>query len=86
MIILGGKDILSSEGLTQGYNLAMSFYALGIAVLINHLRAAMKNVKNVCLADDITGACSIVNLLYWWSKIISEGAKFGYFVNEKKVG
>ena len=84
MIILGGKDILSSEGTTQGDNLAMSFYALGITVLINHLRAAMKNVKNVCLADDITGAGSIVNLLYWWSKIVSEGAKFGYFVKEKK--
>ena len=62
----------------------MSFYALGTATLLNYFLISSPNVKNVCLADDITGAGTIVNLKKRWSKIISEGSKFGYYVNEDK--
>ena len=84
MIVFGNKDILSKEGTTQGDNLGMSFYALGTATLLNRLLISHPNVKNVCLADDITGAGSLYNLKQWWSTIISEGSKFGYYVNEDK--
>ena len=83
MIVFGNKDILSKEGTTQGDNLGMSFYALGTATLLNRLLISHPNVKNVCLADDITGAGSLYNLKQWWSTIISEGSKFGYYVNFK---
>ena len=57
----GSKDIVSNEGTTQGDNLAMSFYALGTATLLNYLLISPPNVKNVCLADDITSAGALVN-------------------------
>ena len=36
----------------------------------------------MCLAHDITGAGTLVNLINWWSIITSEGSKFVYYVNE----
>ena len=42
------------------------------------------NIKNVYLADEITGAGTLVNLKKWCSTIISDGSKFGYYVNEDK--
>ena len=38
LIITGGGEIASSEGTTQGDNLAMSLYALGTAPILNKLR------------------------------------------------
>ena len=84
MIVFVSKDIVSNEATTQDDNLAISFHALGTATLLNYLLISSPNVKNVCLADDITGAGTLVNLKKWWSTIISEGSKFGYYVNEDK--
>ena len=52
MIIRGSEDIMSVEGTTQGDNLAMCFYAIEIALIIEHLRLSTPLVKNVALADD----------------------------------
>ena len=84
MIIHGTKDIMSVEGTTQGDNLAMSFYAIAITPIIERLRQTIPSVKNVALADDITGAGNLIELKFWWEKVISEGKKYGYFVNESK--
>ena len=84
MIVFGSKDIVSNEGTTQGNNLAMSFYALGTATLLNYLLISSPNVKNVGLVNDIAGAGTLVNLKKWWSKIISKSSKFGCYVNEDK--
>ena len=74
------KDVF----LCSWYALAMSFYALDTATRLNYLLISSGNVKNVCSADDITGAGTLVNLKKWCSRIISEGSKFGYYVNEDK--
>ena len=84
MVVFWSKDIVSNERTIQGDNLAMSFYALGTATLLNYLLIYSPNVKNLCLANDITGAGTLVNLKKWWSTIMSEGSKFGYYVNEDK--
>ena len=41
-------------------------------------------MKQVWLADDATGAGSLLELLDWWNTIITEGKKIGYNVNESK--
>ena len=84
MIIYDSKDIMSVEGTTQGDNLAMSFYAIGIAPIIENLKRTIPSVKNVALADDITGAGKFIELKLWWEKMITEGKKYGYYVNESK--
>ena len=55
--------------------LAMSFYAIGISPISDHLRISTPQVKNVSLADDITGAGKLDNLKTWWETVISEGKK-----------
>ena len=81
LIILGVSDIYSLESTTQSDNLAM---ALGTTPLVNTLQITSPEVRQVCLADDISGAGSLDNLMIWWKNLISEGKKFGYLVNEKK--
>ena len=41
-------------------------------------------IKQVWLADDVTGAGKLRELRYWWDKVIEEGEKIGYYVNESK--
>ena len=62
----------------------MLFYALGITPIIDFLRMKIPNVKNVSLADDITGAGKISDIKVWWNLLITEGKKYGYVVNEHK--
>ena len=76
--------MLSQEGTTQGDNLVMSFYGLSTSLLINRLANAASRVNQVWLADDATGAGSLLELLDWWNTIITEGKKIGYNVNETK--
>ena len=67
--------MLSEEGTIQGDNLAMSFYGLSTSLLINRLANVASRVKQVWLADDATGAGSLLELLDWWNTIITEGEK-----------
>ena len=84
LIILGASDIYSLDGTTQGDDLTMVFYALGTTPLINTSQIPSSEVRQVCLADDISGAGSLDDLIIWWKSVNSEGKKFGYLVNEKK--
>ena len=84
MVVLGGRDIFSVEGTTQGDNLAMAFYALGTSPLLKTLSMTSPSVSQVSLADDITGAGKLEDLKVWWDSLTGEGAKFGYYVNESK--
>ena len=84
LVVLGGKEMLSKEGSTQGDNLAMAFYALGIKPIQDALKLISPQTIQVWLADDAAGASSLVNLKAWWDTIITEGPKLGYYVNESK--
>ena len=84
MIILGGAETQSTEGTTQGDNLAMSFYAIGTVQIQHLLRLSASDVKQVWLTDDATGAGSVDSLKKWWDDIIDQGNRFGYYVNQKK--
>ena len=58
----------------------MSFYALP---LLNALRLTSANVSQVCLADEFTGAGKLITLRKRWDTIVTQGSKFGYYVNQK---
>ena len=62
----------------------MSFYALSTVQIQNRLRILPNKVKQVWLADDATGAGSIEALKSWWTTIIEEGTRYGYYVNGGK--
>ena len=80
---MGGGEIQSIEGTTQGDNLVMSFYAIATIQIQQLLRITFHDVKQVWLAEDATGACSLKSLKNWWTNIISEGDRFGYLLVRK---
>ena len=84
LIVFEAKDILSEEGTTQGDNLAMSFYALGLAPLLRRLRITTPSVRQVWLADDAFGSGRLKDLTNWWDEVIEAGSRYGYYVNETK--
>ena len=83
LFVIGGKEIVSAEGTTQGDPLAMSLYALSIQPLITSLQAA-STVKQCWFADDASGAVSIVEITTWWDALSTLGLDFGYFPNDRK--
>ena len=56
LFLVGGGEILSTEGTTQGDTLAMPFYGISTRPLINKLNHLTSQVHQVWLADDATGA------------------------------
>lgn len=82
LFIIGGEEIISQEGTTQGDPTAMAIYALGIMPLLTQLINTMEeqkyDIKIVAYADDITGAGKLDELQNWWSALNIYGPKFGY--------
>ena len=84
LFIVGGGEIESAEGTTQGDTLAMAFYGLGTNPILRNLKFALPNVSQVWLADDATGAGKLEPLKEWWDLIQKEGVNFGYYVKPEK--
>ena len=93
LFVMGGLQIDSREGTTQGDPIAMPLYAIGILPLMSSIKfkLADKNinledteVKQVAFADDLTGAGSIKNLKIWWDEIIKLGPYLGYYAKPNK--
>ena len=83
LFVIGGRELKSSEGTTQGDPRAMPWFSINTRRLINVL-AEQTEVKQACLADDATGCGSIANFWKWYGKLIEKGKKDGYFVNKLK--
>ena len=58
---IGGKELLSSEGTTQGDPLAMSLYAFSLQPLIT-LLGIRSSAKQCWYADDATGAGALTDI------------------------
>ena len=84
LFIVGGGEISSTEGTTQGDTLAMQFYGISTTPIIRKLDFKSTNVHQVWLADDATGAGTLPNLRNWWDLVISEGKSYGYHVKPSK--
>ena len=60
LFVLGGTEMLSSEGTTQGDPLAMPVYAIGITPLLEVIKA--ETMKHVAFADDLGGTGELLEL------------------------
>ena len=86
LFIIGGRELKSKEGTTQGDPLGMFIYAIGITPLLNMLlNITMFDEANmVAFADDITAVGTFDALRKWWDNIVDLGPKFGYQPQPKK--
>ena len=87
LFVLGGVEILSSEGTTQGDPLAMPVYAIGITPLLEVIKPSTSGdhgVKHAAFADDLGGAGELWHLRRWWDNIVIVGPKLGYYPNGSK--
>ena len=83
LFIIGGGEIQSMEGTTQGDPAAMVIYAIAIIPLILMLveiRMQDNNhTKTAAYADDLTVAGPIDQIRIWWNTLCRLGPKLGYF-------
>ena len=79
LFIIGGKELRSREGTTQGDPTAMAAYALGLTPLVDHVQSVKRSVKHVAFADDLTVAGKLKEIKIWWDTLITEGPKYGYY-------
>jgi len=79
-LFIDGRQLLSTEGTTQGDPLAMAMYAISVLPLINVLREC--DVNQTWFADD---GGSRNDLRGWWSRLVTLGPAYGYFVNAVKT-
>ena len=86
LFIIGGKEIKSCEGTTQGDPTAMATYALALVPLLQHLMESDPDYKPkmVAFADDLTGAGNLLQLHTWWNRLLNMGPKYGYFPKPSK--
>ena len=84
LYLRNGSYILSQEGVTQGDNAAMAFYALATRPLIDKLQVDNPGIRQVWFADDSAAAGSIQLLRGYWDMIVQGGADYGYHPNPTK--
>ena len=82
LFVVGGVEILSCEGTTQGDPIAMPIYALGVLPLLSIVW--VNGIKQEAFADDLTGAGKIKDLKIWWDNIIAHGPFLGYTAKPSK--
>ena len=82
IFVLGGMEMLSQEGTTQGCPLAMAMYALALVPLVDQLQGIC---KQVWFADDGTGADKLDALRKWWDMLLKKGPAYGYFPKPSKT-
>ena len=85
LFIVGGQELRSSEGTTQGDPLAMSLYAISLQPLITRLQ--VRSAASQCwYADDAAGCGSLGDVKTWWDELMVSGPPLGHFPNPKNVG
>ncbi len=65
LFIVGGKELKSSEGTTQGDPLSMAIYAVCLQPFITILHNA-SSAEQCWFADDSCGAGSATEIKRWW--------------------
>ena len=83
LFIMGGKELQSAEGTTQGDPVAMSLSAVSLQPKIAQLQAS-SSAKQCWFADDATGSGTLENVMRWWDELSSSRPALGCFPNAKK--
>jgi hypothetical protein len=83
------QEVSSMEGTTQGCNLGMLFYSLGLTPVVRALNRLIQDLpeklSQCWLADDASAVGKIDGLKIWFDKLVTMGEKYGYHVNESKT-
>ena len=88
LFVIGGIELSSKEGTTQGDPIAMTVYAVAIIPLILMILSitdkSSENTKAAAFADDLTASGDVSGIRYWWNQLCKLGPKFGYFPEPTK--
>ena len=88
LFVIGGSEIKSNEGTTQGDLVAIAIYALGITpfimMMVELVSTKCDDIKMVAFADDFGVAGELKSLLQWWATLLKVGPKFSYFPEPAK--
>ena len=90
LFIVGGTEITSREGTTQGDPVSMAIYRIEVTPLIKMLIDILSNeyganVNVVAYADDFSAAGNLQDLRRWWSVVTEIGPKFGCYPKPTKT-
>ena len=83
LFVVGGQELKSSEGTTQGDPLSMAIYAISLQPLITSLQNA-SSTKQCWYADDASGAGIATELKKWWDALMTKGPDYGYNPKDDK--
>ena len=90
LFIVGGTEITSRQGTTQGDLVSMAIYGIVVTPLINMLIDILSNeysanVNVMAYADDFSAAGNLKDLRRWYSVLTEIGPKFGYYPEPTKT-
>ena len=86
-ITIGGNEIRSCEGTTQGDPIAMAVYAITIIpmiLMIVDITSKIDDSPKTATYTDVTAAGKIIQLKNWWKTLCILGPKFGYYPEPSK--
>ena len=84
LFVVGGEELQSAEGTTQGCPMAMPGYGIGILPLLVLVKNDDMHLKHVAYADDIGRGSKLKNLRNWWDRICLYGPMLGYYPKASK--
>ena len=77
LFVIGGIEIRSNEGTTQGDPVAMAIYAIGITpliiMMIELVTTRCDDIKMMAFADDFSAVGELVSLIQWWTTLLEIG-------------
>ena len=84
LFIIGGKELKTKEGITQGDPVSMAIYGIRVTPLINMLidivvTSTENQVAVLVYADEFSGAGKLEDLRKWWDTLTIIVSKFGYY-------
>ena len=90
LFIIGGTEIPSSKGTTQGDPTSMSIYAIAIIPLVLRIMEIMSTSpdntsKMVAYADNFAAGGTVKDLKYWWETLCELGLRFGCYLEASKT-